>query len=347
MAPGPNEMRNLLKQVSRSFYLTLRILPRSINAQLSTAYLLARAADTIADTGLVSVSKRLEALLQLRKSIAGSCDGRTTTPPDFGELTEAQQKIMGGGTPAERELLRSMAKIMDPLRSFAAEDRLLIRDVLNTITRGQEADLTRFGAASADRIVALCTKADLEDYTYCVAGCVGEFWTKMCRAHVLSTDRLNDEVLLANGVRFGKGLQLVNILRDLPKDLRQGRCYIPVDRLVQHGLTPPDLLDAAAMDRFRPLFDSYMQEAEDHLSAGWQYTTMLPFRHMRIRLACSWPILIGVRTLAHMRRGNVLDDRNRIKLIRSGVWSLILRSTFFYPYPAAWKRLFESARRWA
>ena len=111
------------------------------------------------------------------------------------------------------------------------------------------------------------------------------------------------------------------------------------------GLKPRDLLDVASMAQFRPLYDSYVQEAEDHLSAGWQYTTMLPFRHMRIRLACAWPILIGIRTLAHLRRGNILDDRNRVKLRRSDVRGLILRSTFLYPYPAAWKRLFEKTSK--
>jgi farnesyl-diphosphate farnesyltransferase len=345
MASEPGEMRNLLRQVSRSFYLTLRILPCSIKAQLSIAYLLARAADTITDTNLVSVQKRLEALLQLRKSIQESCDGRLYPLPAFGELAEARQAVAGRGTHAERMLLGNVAKILEALRSFAVGDRLLINDVLNTITRGQEADLIRFGTASADRTIALGTDADLNEYTYCVAGCVGEFWTKMCKAHLLSTDRLNDEVFLANGVRFGKGLQLVNILRDLPSDLRQGRCYIPENRLAQHGLKPRDLIDPGAIERFRPLYNNYLREAEEHLSAGWQYTAVLPFRHMRIRLACAWPILIGVRTLAQLRCGNVLDGRNRIRLGRSGVRRIIVQSTFLYPYPRIWKRLFERARQ--
>jgi len=58
-------------------------------------------------------------------------------------------------------------------------------------------------------------------------GCVGEFWTRICRAHLFPTAVLDDAFLLSNGVRFGKGLQLVNILRDLPVDLRHGRCYLP------------------------------------------------------------------------------------------------------------------------
>src|SRR5207249_12306750 len=103
--------------------------------------------------------------------------------------------------------------------------------------------------------------------------------------------------LLANGVLFGKGLQLVNILRDLPADLQQGRCYLPGGRLRALGLKPADLLDPANEPRLRPLYDSYLDLAQGHLHAGWAYTNALPGRNPRLRLACAWPILIGLETI--------------------------------------------------
>jgi farnesyl-diphosphate farnesyltransferase len=166
----------------------------------------------------------------------------------------------------------------------------------------------------------------------------------MCRAHVFPDAALDDSALLANGIRFGKGLQLVNILRDLPRDLRQGRCYIPQDELSKHGLQPRDLLDAAQMDRFRPLYEDYLRQTENYLAAGWQYITMLPVRWMRIRLACSWPILIGVRTVEELRCGNVLDDRSHIRISQLDTWRLLLRTIVFYPTPKTWNRLFDSVR---
>jgi len=173
---------------------------------------------------------------------------------------------------------------------------------------------------------------------------VGEFWTRLCRAHLFSSTSMDDGVLLANAVRFGKGLQLVNILRDLPRDLRQGRCYIPREQLSKHGLTPRDLLAADSMSRFRPLYEHYLKQAEDHLQAGWQYTTMLPFRYARIRLACAWPILIGCETIAQLRRGNILDDSSRIKLSRRDVRRLIFQSILRYPNAKSWNRLFHYSR---
>ena len=63
------ELKELLKQVSRSFYLTMVVLPRSVRGQISIAYLLARATDTIADTELINVDSRIQTLFKLRNII--------------------------------------------------------------------------------------------------------------------------------------------------------------------------------------------------------------------------------------------------------------------------------------
>jgi farnesyl-diphosphate farnesyltransferase len=187
--------------------------------------------------------------------------------------------------------------------------------------------------------VALRTDAELDDYTYRVAGCVGEFWTKMCRARLFPQAPVDDAFLLANGVRFGQGLQLVNILRDLAADLRQGRCYLPADRLAEAGLQPGDLLERANEPRFRPLYHGYLDRAEARLLAGWAYTNALPRGCVRVRLACAWPILIGRETLKLLRSGNALDPEQRIKVSRREVRRLRWRSVLLYPWPRAWERM--------
>jgi farnesyl-diphosphate farnesyltransferase len=152
------------------------------------------------------------------------------------------------------------------LGSFSVADQASIRAVLKMITSGQELDIERFSAANANQIFALATDQELDDYTYRVAGCVGEFWTTICRAHLFQNDSLDQDFLLKNGVRFGKGLQLVNILRDLPADLRRGRCYLPSQRLNERGLTPTDLLDPTNEPKFRALYSSYLDLADAHLA---------------------------------------------------------------------------------
>jgi len=332
-------LTELLEAVSRSFYLTLRVLPASVRPQIGLAYLLARTTDTIADTELVPVMGRLAALDEYRARILGE----RREPVSFGSLAAAQPEQAGGGTNAERLLLKRAEEIIALMQSFSAGDQQLIREVLSTITSGQELDLQRFGDASKENLRVLCTDAELDDYTYRVAGCVGEFWTKMCRAHVFPRARLDDEALLRDGVRFGKGLQLVNILRDLPRDLRQGRCYLSLERLARTRLSPRELLDAGVAPRLRPVYDELLDTAEAHLAAGWRYTNSLPRSAIRVRLACAWPVLIGVKTLAKLRRENPLDEERRVKVSREEVKRIILATVLRYPFQTRWEMLFVNA----
>ena len=223
--------------------------------------------------------------------------------------------------------------------------------MLDTITSGQELDLKRFETGpkpprgETPNLIALQTDAELDDYTYRVAGCVGQFWTRICVAHqfssveILSFSHLSDEFFEELGVRFGKGLQLVNILRDIPADLRKGRCYIPAEKLNSIGLVPADLLKLENEPKFRPLYNGYLDLAESHLAAGWKYTNLIPFGQMRLRLACAWPVLIGLQTVARLRCGNILDPGHRIKISRKEVRGIMVRSIVTYPLPPAWRRL--------
>src|SRR2546422_673407 len=194
--PGSELLTDLLRQVSRSFYLTMRVLPSAIRRQIGLAYLLARTTDTIADTQLLPLDKRLEALRWLRERISGD----TGAPFDLDELVGYQ------GSTAERSLLERIEEALDLLSRLPSDDQQHVREVLSIITSGQELDLTRFANASVDRVVSLNTDQELDDYTYRVAGCVGEFWTKICRAHIFADAAWDDAFLLDAAVRFGKGL---------------------------------------------------------------------------------------------------------------------------------------------
>ena len=356
-------LTDLLKEVSRSFYLTLRVLPKSIRPQIGLAYLLARTTDTIADTEIVAVAQRLKMLQALRERILGA----NAAALNFGELAQQQ------GSPAERVLLEKSEDSLALLQSQSAADQALIREVLDVITSGQELDLKRFGSATSkstpsdtkdqgssvsaalppdetesrrteprlngEKIIALQTDAELDDYTYRVAGCVGRFWTRICLTHQFTPRQIDSAAFEELGVRFGKGLQLVNILRDIPADLAKGRCYLPAEKLTAIGLSPEDLLQPENEPKLRPLYNHYLDAAEAHLAAGWEYTNLIPFGQMRVRLACAWPILIGLKTIARLRSGNVLDPKNRIKISRAELWQIVRRSILCYPLPGTWRRL--------
>lgn len=330
------ELQNLLRATSRSFYLTLRVLPRSVRAEIGLAYLLARATDTVADSELIPVADRLRALDELRARILG----QRTTSVDFGQLAASQAPGTGE---AERLLLERLEEAIGRLADLEEEDLADVRMVLKTITGGQILDLERFGSSLGD-LRSLETGDDLEDYTYRVAGCVGEFWTRITRRHCFPEVALDESEFLKDGIRLGKGLQLVNILRDLPRDLRAGRCYLPRRELAQLGMNPEDLLDSANEAKVRPVYDSWRVRALDHLAAGWRYTNRLPGTHWRLRLACAWPVLLGIRTLEKLRLGAVLDPCRRIKVSRAEVRSILAGSAVRLPFRKAWERQFPEFR---
>lgn len=310
----------LLKAVSRSFYLTLRVLPPVLRPAISLAYLLARASDTIADTKVVPRERRRELLVRFREQFE-----RGVRADDLrliqSDLAPRQS------LPAEKVLLEKLGACFEMLASLPEGDQRRIAELLGVITRGQEHDLVKFPGESDRELAAFDTDAQLDDYTYAVAGCVGEFWTKMCVAHLPSLGGWDAAAMIALGIRFGKGLQLTNILRDIPKDLRIGRCYIPRERLSEAGLQPADLLSTAATAKFQPLYHDYLDRTLEHLDCGWRYTLAIPAAERRLRLACAWPILIGLKTLALLRRRtDLLDPHRHIMIFRGKVYWIVFKS---------------------
>jgi farnesyl-diphosphate farnesyltransferase len=302
-------LNQLLKATSRSFYLTLRVLPAVVRPQIGLAYLLARTTDTIADTEIVPLAQRLDALQKLRERILG----QSSAPLNFGEL--AQGQIL----PAEKLLLEKTEDSLALLQTLSPADLKLVREVLATITSGQELDLRRFEKASSENIIALETEAELDDYTWRVAGCVGEFWTRICRAHLFPHARLDEKQFIMDGIRFGKGLQLEPA-----------------------KLFPEILMSPANEVKFLKLYRGYLDQAESHLRAGWRYTNTLPFGQFRVRLACAWPILIGMRTIGKLRAAGVIELRRRVKVSRGEVRGILLCSTLACPLPFVWRRLFPA-----
>jgi farnesyl-diphosphate farnesyltransferase len=154
---------------------------------------------------------------------------------------------------------------------------------------------------------------------------VGEFWTDMHVAHRRSLARWDPEVMKQWGIRFGKGLQMTNILRDLARDLRLGRCYLPLEDLTPRGIAPEHLLEPSAIAKVRPILHELLGLTLDHYRVGWAYILAIPRREVRMRLACAWPLLIGFRTLDLVAKAdNLLDPCVTVKASRASVYRILL-----------------------
>lgn len=286
-------LEDLLRGVSRSFYLTIRVLPADLRRPVGLAYLLARAADTITDTKLLSPNQRREHLLAFREQVKG--------PATSAPLQRIAQALTGKQSIAEeRTLIMSLPSALSLLEATPEPDRSLVRSVVVTLTLGMEDDLTTFPAEDSGTVAALQDGAALDRYIYQVAGCVGEFWTAITMAHVPALRGWNQTSMSQAGVAFGKALQLTNVLRDVPKDLRSGRCYLPEIDLASIGMRAEAMLDPANGDQARPILVAWIRNALEHYSAAEKYLLAIPRRSLRLRLAALWPILIGLATLARL-----------------------------------------------
>jgi farnesyl-diphosphate farnesyltransferase len=314
-----NLLSHLLPQVSRSFFLSLRVLPQEVRQPVGLAYLFCRAADTIADTALVPPRQRLACLADYRAAFGEAGAVAIASLPR--RLTGVRRNS------AERELLARLSDCFHLLEQMPPEDQFYIRELVLTLTQGMQMDLQTFPQENEGRVKALETRADLDQYTYFVAGCVGEFWTKVAVAHLPSLQHWNVEAMSTRGMRFGKGLQLTNILRDIAQDVRIGRCYLPRAELSALGVQPEDLLEPMTLTRIKPLLDVLLEETLAFYRDGWEYTLAIPPREWRLRLACAWPLLIGISTLALVRNSrDLLDPFVRVKIARVRVYLILLRS---------------------
>lgn len=289
----------VLKGVSRSFYLSLRLLPEAMRRPAGIAYLLARCSDTIADSVGVSAGERMAALDKFSGQVAGE------------EVFSPVPSFLIEGTPDHREklLLGRVGEVLNALDSLSHPEISLIRDVLRIIISGQRLDLERFGNANLLAPIALANDDELEDYTWRVAGCVGEFWTKLGYLTLGNRFSLAPEAeLLKYAEDYGKSLQLVNILRDLPEDLANGRCYLPV--------TNPSDKEALMKS-----FSKWREIALERINSGFSYAQRLESR--RLRTASILPAMIARETLRLLEGADFETLRNRIKVPRRRVYSMI------------------------
>lgn len=313
-------LATLLKRVSRAFYLSIRVLPSGMRMPVAIAYLLARAADTIADTATVPVEERIKHLNEFRRLTLG--EGEDGAPSKLSaELTDLQP------TEGERALLGELQSAFGLLEVLSEADARSVRSVLTTLTDGMLFDLRTFRAESAGEITALATTEKLDRYCYLIAGCVGEFWTDISIAYNQPLSKWDAARMRAIGVRFGLALQMTNILRDVPRDLQMGRCYLPQAEIERVGLRVDDLQDPLDSRRARPLLNWGIGRTLDHYEAAEQYIFALPRRNLRLRLAALWPVLIGLGTLARLAQGNDwLDPAVRVRVPRRTVYGIIALS---------------------
>lgn len=294
----------VLKGVSRSFYLTIRLLPRLMREPVSVGYLLARASDTIADTEAVPAELRKECLSIFHQALKDE-----DTREKLCELLE-EKFIEHQDNEREKLLLTRIADVFDWYDTVTEQDWIAISDVMKPILQGQVWDVDFFAIQKEKQIDS---EEDLENYCYQVAGSVGEFWGVVGKNSDYRYSEYDVEQLKANGIKYGKGLQLVNILRDLPADLENGRCYLP-------GVDTEDT--KAVMEASK----KWREKARQYLEIGLTYSSTL--RQKRAKIATALPAIIGLKTLDLLDGASWEQWKDGIKISRKEIYKSLLQAVF-------------------
>ncbi|MEN9992274.1 MAG: hypothetical protein RLZZ224_1976 [Verrucomicrobiota bacterium] len=297
---------SILKKVSRSFYLSLRLLPAAMREAAGLGYLLARSSDTLADTAEVATALRLQQLDALAQAIS-QAQPFTLDPT-----------LLQACPSAEKDLLETIDDQILWLGQLDASSQALIREVVEIIISGQRLDLLRFDNASEKRRISLENDATLLDYCHRVAGCVGLFWTRL-GYHSAGSEFSEEKssTMEAWGQQLGCGLQLVNILRDRPEDIRNGRFYLPGTADMENE---QDMLHAQ---------DRWIALARQYVDTGLRYASALKDR--RTRCATVLPALLAIETLDLLEKATWSRLQQRVKISKTTVFRC-LAEAWLYPY---------------
>ncbi len=239
-ADGSREalLHDLLERTSRTFALAIPLLPRPVDRQVTTAYLLFRIADTFEDaTVLWTREHRLQALGEFAELLESpSIDGARRLADTWLETAPTEHE-------GYVDLLRHTPEVIADLLGMPEG----VREVMARHTRRTAQGMSGFVRRSPPvGEIELSDLEDLKAYCYVVAGIVGEMLTDLFLLAFESIRSVGLE-LRERAAAFGEGLQLVNVLKDSADDRREGRIFVPLstDRADVFGLARGDLARAA------------------------------------------------------------------------------------------------------
>ena len=305
------DTETLLKNTSRSLYLSIQALPRVVRPAFSIAYLLCRYADTIADTYLLPAQNRLQWIEKFPQLVV-------TQPPQ--EVTTLTQEISGKSDNKYEELLiENLPLCLQQFNRLSADMQAVVLEVVQAVCEGMKIDLSFFPTQPNTGLKAFEKAADLEHYCRLMGGKPGLFWSKLIEKSTAVS--VNTTTFFNWGQQIGDALQIVNILRDLPKDLQLGRCYFPLEDLQQAGLLPEDLLNIENSARFEPVKQKWIAWGLGRLQVARMYFAAIPKLQLGERAAVAWPILWTADTLFKVYQAkDLLNTQKRVKITRSTVY---------------------------
>ena len=329
LASDRDYCRAVLPRVSRTFAINIRLLNGGLGEAVRVGYLLCRAADTLEDAWTGS-DVEIGARFDLFEAALGG------DAPAAEALARGAARVSPGSP--ELDLLAHLPRVLDVARSLPAPDREALAECVRTMSAGMRRYATRAAGRPAGAPY-LDTEAELHDYCWVVAGCVGVMLTRLFGARAPAADPAVEARRLALAPVVGEALQLTNILLDWPADMRRGRCHVPASWLEEWGLKPRDLVTSgrAGVPDLAVRLEALARAA---LARVPDYLDLIPAGQVRYRLFCLWPALWAQGSLDHARRDPEFPwGPRRPRLPRATLWGSALRSLVWARDGRALRRL--------
>ncbi|HXV87439.1 MAG TPA: phytoene/squalene synthase family protein [Gemmatimonadales bacterium] len=309
-----------LPRVSRTFAVSIRLLPPQLEYTTLVAYLLCRVADTIEDATALSPEEKRRLLEAWSRGL-----------DDGGPEPDPVRSVFSRPATDEERLAWGSDRVLREFRGFSPAVRAAIRPWVQEMCSGMAEYAGRRTLGDA-WLTEIGTLGDLDRYTYYVAGTVGHLLTDLFGLHAAAVRPSRLARLRALATSFGRGLQLTNIIKDVADDRRRGWSFVPRQLCDVCGVRPEDLQDGRHREGARQVMLALITKAKGHLTDALAYTTTIPRREYGIRMFCLSALYFAVRTL-RLAEGEprLLDPGHRVKISRAAVHRTLLAARCVAP----------------
>lgn len=318
-----------LQGVSRTFALTIPVLPPALMRAVANAYLLCRIADTIEDDADLSFDDKQRHSAEFVAIVRGDA------PPEPFAGTLAP-RLAAHATAAERELIAHTPSVIRITHSLNPAQRQAVERCVRVMADGM---VFYQGQETLD---GLPDQQALDRYCYYVAGIVGEMLTALFCDHCPALEPRRVE-LMKLGVSFGQGLQMTNILKDIWEDRARGACWLPRDSFARAGLRLSEVAPGRGGAPFVECLRGLIAIAHGHLRNALDYTLAIPASETGVRKFCLWALGMAVLTLRRIDASPLFTSGQEVKISRRSVRGTVALTSAAAAHDRSLRALFALA----
>ena len=283
-----------LSTVSRTFALTIPLLPKELEDWVGNSYLLCRITDTIEDAVYLDN--------ELKKFHMNKFASLLSSPIGLEQWTkEICELVRSSSNEHENELMAAIPEVVGRYYSYSSEVQYILRHTVTIMAKGM---------SQIERWAKIDSVDEVDHYCYSVAGVVGELLISLFAEHCPAMKK-NLDSQLPYAVSFGEALQLTNILKDVWDDLKRGVTWLPIKN------DDPDR-DAKVQE--------YISLAYGHCLQSMDFIKRMPVLQLGIRRFCLLTNAMAILTLRNIQANPGFKDSKEIKITRKEVKKLY----FFY-----------------